>query len=320
MAIHRRFLYAGLFLVAVGGVLVAADVTGVDGGRLREALRLWPLAFIAIGLGIVVRRSRIALPAGVLAAVAPGLLLGGSLVAGPGVAMECSAAPPPSRTFLQEGVLAAPATISLSAACGTATITTIPGNAWRLSAGSTDARDPDVFAEEGILSIESPGRGGRQLLFGDRREAWDVTLPTTFMETLSLTATANTTVVALPGAHIGAVVIEANASSLRLDATGATIDQLDLEVNVGSATIVLPATRKLGGRLEVNGGTLRLCQPLDTGLIVSFAGDGPREVTVNGQRWSADVWTGGNVLSSNQAALTVDATLGSVDINPIGGC
>src|SRR5690242_2718690 len=51
MAINRRFLYAGLFLVALGGVLVAVDLTAVSTDALTNALRLWPLAWIAIGVG-----------------------------------------------------------------------------------------------------------------------------------------------------------------------------------------------------------------------------------------------------------------------------
>jgi len=43
MAINRRFLYAGLFLVALGGVVVVADLAMVDSSALSNVLRLWPL-------------------------------------------------------------------------------------------------------------------------------------------------------------------------------------------------------------------------------------------------------------------------------------
>ncbi len=320
MAIHRRFLYAGLFLVAIGGVLVAADLTGVNDAWLREALRLWPLAIITIGLAIVVRRTSFALPAGVLAAVGPGLLFGGSMVAGPRVAFECGDAAVPASTLERAGALSQWSTISLSAACGTSTITSAPGNAWRVSAGSTDGRVPEVTSDSVSLSIDSPGRGGRQLLLGDRREDWEVTIPTTPVDLLGITAHANSMVLALPGATIGVIAIEADASTLRLDATGATIDELSLELDFGSASILLPATRHLTGTLEVNVGSLRLCQPAGSGMSVAFAGDGPHEVSVAGAPWASPTWTGGNVLSSNQIELTVDATFGSVEINPIGGC
>ena len=326
MAIHRRFLYAGLFLVAVGGVLVAANITGVNEPWLREALRLWPLVIIAIGLGIVVRRTRFSLPAGVLAAVAPGLLIGGTMVAGPRAGFECGHAEAPARTFVREGefggaaYVSRSASVSLSAACGSTTITASGGDGWSISAGSTDGREPEVNSDQRNLEIRSVGRGGRQLLLGDRREDWDVRIPTTPLAGLSLTAIGNTMDVALPGTSIDGVVIEADLSTLRLDATGAEIDELGVEVNFGSATILLPATRQLVGNLEVNGGRLRLCQPLNTAMTVAFGNAEMGEVTVAGQRWTADVWSGGNVLSNNQIDLTVDATFGSVEINPIGGC
>jgi hypothetical protein len=319
MAIHRRFLYAGLFLVAVGGVLVTANVTGVNEPWLRDALRLWPLAIIAIGLAVVVRRSRFSLPAGVLAAVGPGLLLGGAMVAGPRVAFECSDLPASNPTFTQNGVMLPSSAVSLGAGCGTSRITTAPGTGWSITAASTDGRQPEIFYDEDAVSIESPARGGRQLVLGNRREDWDVTLPST-MQALTLSSHANTMSVALPGATIGAVVVEADAASVRIDATGATIDQLDVQADFGVVSIVLPSTRYLNGYMNVDVGTLRLCQTPGTGMTVSFVGDGPRDVSVAGQPLASEQWSGGNVLATNQIALEVDVTFGSVDINPIGGC
>src|SRR5205823_5951935 len=89
MAINRRFLYPGLFLVALGGVLVAVDLSAVDSSVLDATLRLWPIAIVAIGAGIALRRSRFALAAGVLAAMMPGLVLGGGLALAPRAPGEC---------------------------------------------------------------------------------------------------------------------------------------------------------------------------------------------------------------------------------------
>jgi hypothetical protein len=321
MAIHRRFLYAGLFLVAIGGVLVTANITGVNEPWLRDTLRLWPLVVIAIGLAIVVRRSPVALPAGVLAAVAPGLLLGGSIVAGPRVAFECSDLAQVSPTYTERGNLGPGGTVTIAAGCGTSKITTAPGTAWSLSVGSSDAREPNLFAdpESGVVAAESPARGGRQLLLGNRREDWDVTLPSQ-LEGLALASHANTMTVALPGARIASVVVEADAATVRIDATGADIDTLDVQVDFGIVSVVLPVTGQLSGYLEVDVGTIRLCQPAGTDMTVGFQGDA-REVSVNGQPWTAEQWTSQSATPSpNQIDLVVDATFGSVEINPIGGC
>jgi hypothetical protein len=249
------------------------------------------------------------------------LLLGGTLVAGPRVAWECTDSAVPPATLQREGNLSPGAAISLSTGCGTTHVSTAAGNAWHVSAGTTDGRDPEVEIGPTSLSVESQGRGGRQLVLGDRREAWDIVLPTTAIDLLSMVANANRMDVELSGGNLGAIVIEANASTVRLDATGSVVDTLDADISLGSASILLPATTHLTGHITVHAGSLRLCQPIGTGLTVEFTDDGAREVTVGGVRWSAEVWRSeSDVLSRNQIELTVDATLASVDINPIGGC
>ena len=72
MTVRRGLLYFGVFLVAAGGVtlLVAAGV--LDEARVADALAWWPLAVIAIGAGLVLRRTRAAVPGGVVAAAVPG--------------------------------------------------------------------------------------------------------------------------------------------------------------------------------------------------------------------------------------------------------
>jgi hypothetical protein len=320
MAIHRRFLYAGLFLVALGGVMVAADLAAVDGAAVRQGLRLWPLAIIAIAVAIIVRRTRVSLPAGILAAVAPGLLLGGSFAAGPSVAYECNATDAPPVTFHQAGNLFGTPFVAIRTGCGTSTITTTPGTAWNVNAGSSDGVDPNVSAGSDALTIESSGRGGRQLMFGDRREVWDVSLPSR-IELLQVTANANDMSLGLPDSRIGSLALDANASNVRIDAAGSELNELNVNANFSSVSVLLPQlAARVEGSFDVNAGSLKLCQPPDSGMTVQFSDDGLHEVSVAGVRWSSSRWTGGNVLSSHQIDLTVDTTLGSVEINPIGGC
>jgi len=133
MAINRRFLYAGLFLVALGGVLVAVDLAAVDTATVSSILRLWSLAIIAIGAGIVLRRSRYALVAGVLAAMVPGLVLGGGLAVAPRYAVECGEHGAQSNSETQRGTFSGPATVELEANCGSLAIGTQAGSAWQLT-------------------------------------------------------------------------------------------------------------------------------------------------------------------------------------------
>jgi hypothetical protein len=89
MRVDRGLLYTGVFLVAIGSVLVAVDAGAIDATRLTDALRLWPLAVIAIGASLVLRRSRLSLPGGMLAAALPGLVLGGAIAIAPTYAPDC---------------------------------------------------------------------------------------------------------------------------------------------------------------------------------------------------------------------------------------
>ena len=73
MRVNRRFLNWGVFLVAIGGVLVVADLAAVDSATIADALALWPLAIIAIGVGLILRRTRFNVAGGMLAAAIPGL-------------------------------------------------------------------------------------------------------------------------------------------------------------------------------------------------------------------------------------------------------
>jgi len=86
MSIRRGFLYAGVFLLAAGGVVLLAQAGAIDESSVTAALSLWPVAVIAIGVGLLVRGTRAAIPGIVLAAAVPGLVFGGMIVAVPDLA------------------------------------------------------------------------------------------------------------------------------------------------------------------------------------------------------------------------------------------
>ena len=160
MRVNRRFLYWGVFLVAIGAVLVAADVGRLDSEAIADILRLWPLAFVAIGIGIALRRTRFSVPSGVLAAAVPGLLLGGGFALVPRIAADCGATEAASTVAAREGVFDGPARIAVTAGCGSLVVTTAPGGAWRFDAGDTPGRAPIIDASARSLSIEGGmGRG-----------------------------------------------------------------------------------------------------------------------------------------------------------------
>jgi hypothetical protein len=84
MTVGRGTLYVGVFLIAAGAMTLGAAVGVLDPAAVADTVAtLWPLAVIALGVGLVLRRTRAALGAGVLAALVPGLALGAAIVALP---------------------------------------------------------------------------------------------------------------------------------------------------------------------------------------------------------------------------------------------
>ena len=172
MRVNRRFLYWGVFLVALGGVLVAVDIGAVDSAIILDALRLWPLALVAIGLGLVLRRTRFSLPGGMLAAAAPGLLLGAGLAFAPRIAIDCGADTGAPTISQHQGEFDGPARVTVAAGCGELIVGTAPGAAWAFDAGTSASRVPIVDASSRSLAIDAGRRPRLALLvrFGrDRR-------------------------------------------------------------------------------------------------------------------------------------------------------
>ena len=93
MQIKRGFLYAGVFLAVIGIVLLAADWAIANTPTLTAILQLWPLAVLALGVGLVARRTRYGLAAGLAAAALPGLLVGSAMAVAPRFTAECGLSP-----------------------------------------------------------------------------------------------------------------------------------------------------------------------------------------------------------------------------------
>jgi len=319
MRVNRRFLYTGVFLTGVGGILVAADLGIIDTATLTDALRLWPLAIVAIGLSLVARRTRFSLPGGVLAAAVPGVVLGGALAVAPRFVGDCGARGEPPAAVTQQGTFDGPATVTIEGGCGSINVRTTPGNAWQLSSVNTARRVPSIHSSAQSLSIDTIGEDGLNLLSAGRGTL-DVTLPDGDIAGLSLTVTASHTRVDLAGARVADLDLTANASEVVVDASAGSITSLSGDVNVGMLSIHLPAGSDLTGRLSVGGGDLQICTPPGIALSVTTR-SGPKEVTVDGLRQTESRWQSPDYASAaHHADLTISAEFGAIEINPIGGC
>jgi hypothetical protein len=319
MRVNRRFLYWGILLVAIGGVLVAADVRAVDTATLTDALRLWPLAVVAIGLSLVLRKTEFSLPALVFAAAIPGLVVGGALAVGPRFAGDCGARGEPISAAPAQGTFDGPAAVSVRSGCGSINVRVAPGNAWRLDAGSTSGRAPRVESAARSLSIDATSRDDSSLLDAGR-DAWDLTLPTSDIDNLSLIVTAGHGQIDLAGARIRALALTVNAAEMVVDASAASITELSTVTNVGSLSMRLPANSDLVGSFRVGAGELRLCAPPGLGLRVTTKGVA-RHVTVDGSHETGSNWENPEFASApHRAYINVSVSFGTVRINPIGGC
>jgi hypothetical protein len=319
MRVNRRLLYSGVFFTAIGAVLVAVDVHAVDTTAIADALRLWPLAIVAIGVGLILRRTRLSLPGGMLAAALPGLLLGGGFAVAPRIAVDCGAGSAPSSAATQQGVFAAPARVSVRTACGRIDVTTAPGAGWQFQASDTSTRTPTVDESTTSLSIDAGGYDGSHG-FDMSRDAWRLTLPTSPIEELGFVVNAGLGRIALSGAQIGRLDMTTNAAETTVDLSSASVASVSGTVNAGLLSLHLPATTDVVGSMRVNAGMLQVCAPTGLGLQIHHTGV-LNNISVNGLRQTGADWQSPGYASAiYHADLTITVDLGNVEIDPIGGC
>jgi hypothetical protein len=317
MRVNRKFLYWGVFLLAMGVVMVAADLDGIDESVVGDALRLWPLVFVGIGLALVLRRTRFSLAGGMIAAALPGLALGGLIAVGPQLAVDCGAGEP-SSFVTRQGVFDGPARIDVTTDCGALFITTGSGTAWQLEAGNTRGREAVVHATATSLSIGSERRSG---WFGhDGRDVWRLALPPSATHDLDVVVNAGEGQVDLPGAQLGRLSVTTNAGRSSLDLSGTSLDSLSGTVNAGELIVRLPSADDFDGSIAVNAGSVEICSPPGLGLQIQHTG-ALGSTSFNGLEQSGGVWRSPDYESADHLVdLIVSVNFGNLEINPIGGC
>ena len=321
MRINRRFLYWGIFLVAVGGVLVAADIGGLDSGSIADGLRLWPVALIAIGAGIAVRRTRFSLPGGLLAAALPGLMIGGGVAIVPRIAIDCGARGALAPLATHDGVFDGPARVTVTTGCGALDVTTTPGGAWHFDDANTTGRTSIVDATSRSLSIDS-GRTDGLNFHAIGRDEWHLSLPTTPIDVLSIDVNAGQGRIGLPGATVGHLVMTTNAAETTVDLSEATVASLSAKVEKeGGLTVAarlafrLSPAADISGSLNVNAAELEVCVPSQVGVQIHHTG-ALSGLSVDGRGQPGTDWQSANYVSAAyHADLTINVNLGNVAIN-----
>jgi hypothetical protein len=321
MHIDRRLVGFGLFLIAVGGVMVAVRQGILTEDAARQSWTLWPLILVGIGLSILLAGRPGAAIGGLVLAVTFGAMLGGVAATGvfPGLGL-CGASGGQGTAFADGGGDLGPtARVRVDQECGDLTIGTVAGSTWSVTGESRNGRQPQIERTADALRITTPDDGPFNL---GGTSAWTVILPRDTAMDLAAKANGGESRLGLGGAKLGSLSVEANAGSIDLDLRGATVGgSAEIDVSFGSATVRLPEGG-LTGELTVNAGSAALCRPAGVALRVrlesvaasnDFAAHGLIEA--NGG-WESP----GYATASVRIDLRADVNAGSLALDPTRTC
>jgi cell wall-active antibiotic response 4TMS protein YvqF len=315
--VRRGLLFLGLFLIALGAVPLLVRAGVLDADLVAQAWRLWPLLLVALGLTLILGRSRAGILGTVVAALALGTVAGGALAASTlwlGNVGGCSSTSSAADHRTEDsGTFAGPATVEFDLNCGTLDVSMTPGNDWHLIAGH-QGDPPRVDKSVDSLSVHSPD------VLGNRRQSWQVELPSDQTSDIAITANASTGTIALGGATLATLKADLNAGDLRIDVTEGRVSTVDISVNAGRVRIRTGGD--MHGDLSANAGSLDLCAPPDAALRIrveeqlTFGHNlDERGLTKNG-----DVWTREGTPSGGLVDLSVQGNAANLTLDPDGGC
>ena len=116
-----------------------------------------------------------------------------------------------------------------------------------------------------------------------------------------------------------------NAGSATIDMGEVTgLESIDISANAGSVSLTLPApAATLNGSISANAGSVELCVPDGVGLRIHSSSSplGSNNFGDRGLANDSGTWTrSGFDASTQRIDLQVSANLGSVSLNPEGGC
>ncbi|MGH2465444.1 MAG: LiaI-LiaF-like domain-containing protein [Candidatus Limnocylindrales bacterium] len=324
MHIDRRPLRWGVFLIALGLVPLAVQLGWLDRAPIVDAERLWPVALIAIGIGVILDRTRIAIIGTVVGSIVFGLLIGGVLSVGVG-ALGCPGAGGPTTQVTGGGILTGPAEVSVTFDCGTSSVETTPGATWSISGTAAVGHVPVIDAGPASLRIRPPQTSIFDIAGG--RSDWRLLLPTDPIYDATFVVNASDARLGLGGTRWSSLGLTANASTVQLDLSEAQSTDLSATVNAGDLQVKLPGNGGspggVTGSITVNAGHLGLCLPADGNLAISLAGVlSSNNFAEQGMFRDGSTWrtTSPAFNSGSAVILQVTANAGTIELNAAGGC
>ncbi len=246
MRINRGLLFWGLGLITAGGVALAIQQGLLDRDVMAGAWQLWPLILVAIGISLIVARTPAAPLGTALAAVVIGTIVGTAIAVGPGIGVGCGSGSDPTALEDHSGTFGSDAvSLDWRLNCGSLDVSMSGDSGWKASVGSTGNDRPTVSGTQASLRIASADTSGWVLDHG--RERWVVTLPTSPSYDANLRANAGKFTMNLAGATFSSFAFQPNAADVHLDVSDASVSDLDLEMNAGSANITASSGTAAGG-------------------------------------------------------------------------
>jgi len=325
MHVRRGFLGWGVFLILAGAIPLAVRAGYITDDQLGRFWDLWPLILIGIGVGLILSRTRFGFVGGLIVAATIGIMVGGLLSAGVNgfSAGSCSSDATTAAFPAGDGTFASTGDVQLHLDCGDLTIGTAHGSAWHLEGADTKGVGPIVGSSASSLDIRSRNVNGSSFLgFGDHG-LWRLTLPTSPQLRLDLHLNAGRATAGLGGATLDEIGLQMNAGSATMDlGSVAAIKTIDLHLNAGSLGLTLP-NLSMTGSIQANAGAVRLCAPAGAGLRLTtgesiiasydYAGHG---LVQDGNTWTTPGFDSATV----RIALDTSANAGSFSLDPEEGC
>ena len=326
MRIDTRFLNWGVFFILAGVIPLAVTQGVLSADTVTGWWRFWPLLIIGAGVGLLLRQTPGRFLGGLIVAAFFGIMVGGIISAGSGVDLgnvvcgsRTSATPFASRSGTFD---AAAADVALELDCGELTVGVAAGSGWVIAGRSSDGNGPDTSATGGRLEVRSRHRGVSVPPFAGRLDVWSITLPSDIESSISTTVNAGSARLILAGASLDVLSTTVNAGSANLDLSGTTPSRLSMTVNAGAGTITFPDA-SLSGSLTVNAGSIRFCVPSSLGLQLTTSDNvtGGSNYASRGLIRTGNTWQSANLATAtNRLVLSTTANLGSLELNPDGGC
>jgi hypothetical protein len=325
--INRGLLGWGVFFIVVGVVPLAVQQGLVDEEVARRAWQLWPLILIGIGLGLVLRHTRAALVGGLVVSVTFGLMVGSALAVGfaPVGFGSCgigSASGEGDPFPTQSGTLDPDARVSVDMSCGELAIGATAGSGWTLSGSSEGGQAPEITGTGSRLTVRGNEHQGLTFLHASK---WSMTLPTGTVVRLDLSVNAGSTRANLGGMQVPDFDLSVNAGDAKVDLSEAVgTASVNASANAGSLSLSLPTPQgTLTGDLSANAGSIKVCVPDGVALRIQSGNSplGSYNFAGAGLTHDGDVWVRSRSASgSARIDLSVSANLGSITLNPEGGC